>query len=88
MSKYRVKIQHKVFGTLLDDGYVNQTQFKLFLKMVHGCFQEKVDLTCFNGLDFYLHIPYEHLRESIITTSSDSYDISSHFRSKMESKVN
>lgn len=61
-----VKIIHPQFGTLLDDSYQDDIQFKLFLNLVHSCLELKQDLTSFNGRDFLLHIPYTLLRESIV----------------------
>jgi hypothetical protein len=42
----------------------------------------KQDLTFFNGVDFFIHIPYDRLRESIITTKLDIYTITDHIRNK------
>lgn len=61
-----IKIIHPTFGELLNDNYADEVQFKLFLQMVHSCVELKQDLSFFNGRDFYVHIPYELLRQSII----------------------
>ena len=61
-----IKIIHPQFGELLNDNYADEVQFKLFLQMVHSCVELKQDLSFFNGRDFYVHIPYELLRQSII----------------------
>jgi hypothetical protein len=45
MASHNIKIQHETFGVLLNETFVNQTQFKLFLKMVQGCIELKNDLT-------------------------------------------
>ena len=86
MTQHNFKIQHEVFGVLLDENFVNGTQFKLFLKMVQGCIELKNDLTFFNGTDFLVHIPYKHLVSSIITTSLSEYTMSEHLitKSKIE----
>jgi hypothetical protein len=42
----------------------------------------KQDLTFFNGTDFLLHIPYDKLRESIVTTKLDIYSLTDHIRNK------
>ncbi len=39
------------------------TQFKIFLKMVHGCIELKNDLSFFNGADFLVFIPTKILQE-------------------------
>ena len=61
-----IKIIHPQFGELLNDFYNDEVQFKLFLQMVHSCVELKQDLSFFNGRDFYVHVPYELLRQSII----------------------
>jgi len=85
--KHNIKIQHDKFGVLMNETFIDMTQFKIFLKAVDGCISLKNDFTFFNGMDFFIHIPYSKLVESIITTSSDSYDLSDHMKSKIEAKV-
>jgi hypothetical protein len=86
MPSHNIKIQHETFGALLNETFVNGTQFKLFLKMVQGCIEMKEDLTFFNGVEFLIHIPHKHLVNSIITTSVDSYSLAEHLitKSKIE----
>lgn len=86
VASHNIKIQHETFGVLLNETFVNSTQFKLFLKMVHGCIELKNDLTFFNGVDFFVHIPYKHLVGSIVTTNVDAYTLAEHLlnKSKME----
>jgi hypothetical protein len=86
MNSHNIKVQHETFGILLNENFVNPTQFKLFLKMVQGCIELKNDLTFFNGTDFLVHIPHKHLITSIITTNVDNYTLADHLinKSKME----
>ena len=90
---YKIKIQPEKFGTLLNEGFVDATQFKLFLKMVHGCLELKQDLDFFNGTDFLIHIPYNYLKDGIVTTSTESLVVNpdtplvEHMKSKIESLV-
>lgn len=86
MSSHNIKIQHETFGILLNETFVNGTQFKLFLKMIQGCIELKNDLTFFNGNDFFVHIPHKHLVSSIINTSVDVFTLAEHLinKSKME----
>ena len=86
MGSHTIKIQNEKFGTLLNETFINPSQFKLFLKMVQGCIAMKEDLTFFNGVDFLIHIPYSYLVGSIINTSVDSYSLAEHLitKSKME----
>jgi hypothetical protein len=86
MASHNIKIQHETFGVLLNETFVNQTQFKLFLKMVQGCIELKNDLTFFNGTDFFIHVPHKHLVSSMITTNVNTYTLAEHLinKSKME----
>ena len=78
MNSHSIKIQHETFGKLLDETFVNPIQFKLFLKMIQGCISMKEDLPFFNGVDFFVHVPYKHLVSSIITTDFDNYTLAEH----------
>ena len=87
LPQYNIKIQHETFGVLLNETFVNGTQFKIFLSMVQGCLELKNDLTFFNGSDFLIHVPHRYLIESIITTSVDaSLTLAEHLiqKSKLE----
>lgn len=88
-ASHNIKIQHEKFGVLLNETFVNGTQFKLFLKMIQGCIELKNDLTFFNGTDFFTHIPFKHLVDSIITTQVDNYTLAEHLinKSKIEAEV-
>lgn len=63
-----IKIQNKTLGVLVDETFEDQIQFKIFLQTVHGCLSSKSDLDFFNGMNFLLHIPFDILKESVITT--------------------
>jgi hypothetical protein len=85
--KHNIKIVSEKFGDLLNESFIDPTQFKLFLKMVHGCIELKNDLTFFNGVDFMIHIPYKYLCDSIVMTSLDEVSIVDQVRSKVEALV-
>lgn len=89
LPSHNIKIQHETFGILLDETFVNPTQFKLFLKLVQGCIETKNDLTFFNGVDFMVHIPFKHLVNSIVMTKLDFYSLTDHLinKSKIEAEV-
>ena len=71
--QYNIRIENEKFGTLMNETFVDPTQFKLFLKMVQGCLELKNDLTFFNGVDFLIHVPFKHLVDSIILTTTPQY---------------
>ncbi len=81
----------KLIQYATDQGFMDSVQFKLFLKMVHGCLVNKEDLSFFNGTDYLVHIPFRYLVDSIVLTSQDKFEtenkIAEHFKSKMESLV-
>lgn len=81
-----VKIQNETYGTVLNESFVNPVQFKLFLKMINGCIVSKEDLTFFNGNEFFIHVPYSVLKNSVITTSIEPYSLADHVitKSKIE----
>ena len=85
-TTHNVRVQNEKYGMLLEETFVNPVQFKLFLKMVQGCIELKNDLTFFNGQDFLVHIPYNHLVCSIVTTNVDAYTMAEHLvtKSKLE----
>ena len=85
--KHNIKIQHEKFGVLLSETFIDMTQFKIFLKAVDGCICMKNDFTFFNGMDFFIHIPYSKLVESIITTNVETYELADHMKSKLEALV-
>lgn len=87
MVSYNIRIESEKFGKVLNETFADKTQFKLFLKMVHGCIELKNDLSFFNGDDFLIHIPHKHLVESIVVTSTDSFGFTEQVKSKIEAVV-
>ena len=83
----KVKVQHELFGTLVDETFVDPIQLKLFLKTINACIELKTDLTFFNGVNFFLHVPSKHLVDSVITTKMEPTTLTEQFskKSKIES---
>jgi hypothetical protein len=69
---HNIKIQHKTFGTLTNENFSDPIQFKIFLQTVNGCLSSKSDLDFFNGVNFLLHIPFDVLKESVISTKVEA----------------
>ena len=86
-SVFKIKVVNEAFGELLDETFVDETQFKIFLKMVHGCIVLENDLTFYNGDTFLINIPYKFLKNSIIVTSNQEVDIMEQVKSKIEALV-
>jgi hypothetical protein len=85
LPNFNVKIQNEKFGVLLNENFVDRTQFKIFISMIQGCIELKKDFTFFDGNDFLVHIPHKYLVESIVTTSKDiPLTLSGHMAQKMK----
>lgn len=84
---FNIKIENEKFGVILNENFVDGIQFKLFLKMINGCLELKTNLSFFNGVDFLIHIPYDKLVDSIVTTKLDTYGMSEIVKSKIEALV-
>ena len=84
---YNIKIESEKFGVILNEKFIDGIQFKLFLKMINGCIELQNNLTFFNGVDFFIHIPYTKLVDSIISTKVDNYDMNEIVKSKIEALV-
>ena len=67
-----IKINHKTFGVVCEENFVDAIQFKIFLQTINGCLKNRCDLDFFNGTNFLLHIPYDVLKESVIFTKLES----------------
>ena len=86
-TTFNIKIENEKFGVILNEKFIDATQFKLFLKMINGCIELQNNLTFFNGVDFFIHIPYTKLVDSIISTKVDNYDMTEIVKSKIEALV-
>jgi hypothetical protein len=85
---HRIRIENEKLGCILNETFVDGIQFKLFLKMIHGCIELKNNLTFFNGHDFLIHIPHRILEDSVVITSLvGDFELSDHMKSKIESLV-
>lgn len=82
-----IKIQHETFGVILNQQFYDSVQFKLFLQMTQSCLELGNDLTFFDGVSQLLHVPHKHLKNSIITTNIESWDLTDHMRSKLETQM-
>lgn len=91
LNYHHIRIEHEKFGVLVNESFLDAVQFKIFLKMVHGCLELKENLSFFNGTDFLINVPHKYLADSIIISNSKEYEsetnLTEHFRSKIESLV-
>ena len=75
------------FGTILSESFVDQTQFKIFLKMVDGALNLNEDLSYYDGNIFLVHIPHKILKESVILTNMVPVTLEEQVRNKIETLV-
>jgi hypothetical protein len=61
-----VTIVHPKYGEILNETFIDEVQFKLFLNLIHSSIQMNSDLSTFNGKDFLIHVPVTMLKESLI----------------------
>ena len=66
MTNKTIRIIHKQFGSLLEETFFDQIQFKIFLQLIDGCFSSKSDLNFFNGKSMLIHVPFDILKESVV----------------------
>jgi hypothetical protein len=86
MTQRTLTIQHPTFGSLVNENFSEEVQFKLFLQLIHSCLIMKEDMTTFNGKDLLIHIPYETLRGSVILGNTNVTSLAEYavMKSKME----
>lgn len=84
---FKIKILNEKFDVLLDEVFMDETQFKIFLKMVHGCLELGNDLKFYNGDTFLINIPFRFLKDSIIVTGTEEFDMVERVKSKIESLI-
>jgi hypothetical protein len=84
---HTIKIQNEKFGTILNECFIDATQFKLFLRMIQSSIELKTDLSFFNGVEFLVHIPNRILVDSLITTSLNTIEVTDIVKSKIEALV-
>lgn len=67
MAKLKqVLIVHPKYGELINETFMDETQFSIFLKMVHTSLALGNDLTTYNGKDFLIHLPNSILKECLL----------------------
>jgi hypothetical protein len=84
---YTIKIISENFGELLNEVFIDEVQFKIFLNMVHGCLELENDLRFFNGTTFLINVPFRFLKDSIIVTGSKEFGMVEPIKSKIEALV-
>ena len=65
-SVKNVVIVHPKFGEVLNETFIDEVQFKLFLTMIHTSIEMNQNLSTFNGKDFLIHVPVNILKECLV----------------------
>jgi len=84
---HNIRIIHETHGELLNETFVDQTQFRIFLKMVHASVELKENLSFFNNETFYINILANTLVNCIIVTNTKEITLTEQVRSKIEALV-
>lgn len=61
-----ILIVHPKFGEVLNETFIDEVQFKIFLNMIHSSIEMNENFSTFNGKDFLIHIPISILKESLV----------------------
>lgn len=86
-TAFKIRILNESFGELLNEVFIDEVQFKIFLEMVHGCLELGNDLRFFNGKTFLINIPFRFLKDSIIVTGTQEMDMVEPIKSKIEALI-
>jgi hypothetical protein len=68
-------IVHPKFGEVLNETFMDEVQFKIFLNMVHSSIELNQNLSTFNGKDFLVHVPSSILKECLVIGNSKEMSI-------------
>lgn len=71
-----IVIVHPKYGEVLNETFIDDVQFKIFLNMVHSSIEINQKLSTFNGKDFLIHIPSETLKECLVIGRSKEVSMS------------
>jgi hypothetical protein len=84
---FNIRIFSDKMGDLVNETFMDQVQFKLFLKMVHGCLELENNLTFFNGDTFLVNIPSRILKDCVVVTNTVELSMTEQVKSKIEALV-
>jgi hypothetical protein len=87
ITGYTLKVINESMGVLINETFMDQIQFKLFLKAIHGSIELGHDLSFYNGDVFLVHIPNKILLNSVIISNVDEISMTDQVKSRIESLV-
>jgi hypothetical protein len=86
-SLKNILLVHPKYGELINETFVDETQFSIFIKGIKACLDTTQDFSYFNGKNFLIHIPFAVLKKSIIFTKENEIAVSEIIKSKAEALV-
>jgi hypothetical protein len=66
-----ITVIHPKHGELINETFLDETQFSIFLKMLHTAVAMNNDFTTYNGKDFFIHVPSGMLGQAKKVTMAD-----------------
>ena len=84
---FNIRIFSDKMGDLVNETFMDHVQFKLFLKMVHGCLELDENLTFFNGDTFLVNIPSRILKDCVVITNNVELSMTEQVKSRIEALV-
>ena len=81
---FGITVWSEIYGKIIDENFVNETQFSIFLKGIKACLDMSKDFTYFNGNNFLTHIPFDTLKKCVIFTKVNEVKVSELIKSRAE----
>jgi hypothetical protein len=71
-----ILVVHPKYGELISETFLDETQHKIFLKMLHTAVALGNDFNTYNGKDFFIHVPSVRLKECLILGQTQEVSMS------------
>jgi len=71
-----ILVVHPKYGELISETFLDETQHKIFLKMLHTAVAFGNDFNTYNGKDFFIHVPSVMLKECLILGQTQEVSMS------------
>ncbi len=71
-----VSIIHPTYGEVISENFLDDTQFKIFLNLIHSSIELNQDISTFNGKDFLIHVPAKILKECLVVGTAKELSMS------------
>ncbi len=81
-----ILVVHPKYGELINETFMDEIQFSIFLKMLHISLASGDDFTTYNGNDFLIYLPNNILKECLLLGTVNNVLVSEvvNFKSKLE----